>query len=747
MVSELMAGQLWQRAFGAAIVVLVTISGQACRAQDEDAPEFSVSQMQQGGFVFDKGTRLVEDPRLKISLIPLFETFRTQSPLNVSVRMQWSGPGLLEGRLLCDMYAFERYVGSWKSHEIAVNDQVLTFPLILPPSPLYNDRDLFNLRVAFEAPDRTIIMDQRDLPVESAWSRNYVVGIIAPENVTRITGFKSDQQTPQVADIFQLANFHDFPAHASQLVSNTTPVVTREFPVDPIRLTAFDLIVVSPESLREIRPPQWQALATWIRAGGQACLVATLPVPENLRASWRELLNEGVDEPKMTFSENGRPEFASGDSKLRVRAGSGRILCLNQPANIDSRAWLDDLLWLFAVRDSARSSILGKGQWTIGPVGPQPLTFHPLVPLMRPISEMRRPLNSPEVGRVSPVTILVLLGTCLLLIGPVDYFVLGRLGLRRLTWVFLPCVAIATTWATMRVSQSALGAKDYARSVSVADLDTVGRATRVSRFEQRYAGREAVQKRTLSNAYRVDFERPLFGWNSSSNSLIHWDGIRGGDDASNQPPLRYQGKVTGGYEVLEPMYQWSPRLFRETTFGDDPRINSKPLASINWKELGDTTWATEEGRTKILHLVREVLPDAEVYVRFDTVTLDCSKHAQVKATPRSGGRGNMFALPPDQQPAIGPELDRPEAFVHLVGNATSCQPTYVEGDGAYQQRTVRPYGLFGLVRQRSPTCGADLEDLQWIDSDDPTEAVLMILVKGEDSVIYRRRLALAADAR
>ncbi len=107
----------------------------------------------------------------------------------------------------------------------------------------------------------------------------------------------------------------------------------------------------------------------------------------------------------------------------------------------------------------------------------------------------------------------------------------------------------------------------------------------------------------------------------------------------------------------------------------------------------------------------------------------------------------MFALPPERQAAPGPEPDRPEAFVQLIGNATSCQPTYVEGDGAYQQRTVRPYGLFGLVRQRSPTCGADLEDLQWIDSDDPTEAVLMILVKGEDSVIFRRRLALAAEAR
>ena len=61
--------------------------------------------------------------------------------------------------------------------------------------------------------------------------------------------------------------------------------------------------------------------------------------------------------------------------------------------------------------------------------------------------------------------------------------------------------------------------------------------------------------------------------------------------------------------------------------------------------------------------------------------------------------------------------------------------------------TTRPFGLFGLVRERSPTCGADLEDFQWIDSEDPTEAVLMILLPGEDSVIYRRRLAISTNAR
>jgi len=731
-----MLGQTGIRSFRVLFAAIAIVAAIPAFAEDrvERPIDVTVGQMQAGGYVFDKGNRLVTDPRLKISFTPLFETFRTQAPLNINVRLQWTGTGLLEGRVLCDVYAAEQYVGSWRSHEIAVNQEVLQFPLILPPSPLFNDRDPFNLRIAFEAEDRTILMDQRDLPIESGWARNYVVGVVTPENVTRISAFRSDERTPQVGDIFQLANFHEQVAHASQLVTNTSPILTRDLPVDPMRFTAFDLIVVSTESWRELRPPQWQALATWIRAGGRAVFIVTTAVPESLRPAWRELFNERPDAPMMTWTDEGLPQFTEDGSSLRLRAGCGRVLCLTRPANIDSREWLNDLLWLFGVRERIKAQILATGKWRLGPIVPEPSTFHPLTPARRPIAAMRRPLNSPEVGRVSPVTILFLLGTCLMLIGPVDYFVLGRLGMRRLTWILLPCVAVATTWATMRVSQSALGAKDYTRSVSVADIDAAGRVCRVSRIEQRRAGRETVERQEMTSSLRIDFERPMFGWNAEPNELMPWEG----DQQSNQPPVRYSGRITGGYEVLEPMFQWSPRLFRETTFGDDPRVNSQALSSVKWSEMDGLDWKTPRQREEIQKLVREALPDATAYVRFQGRTLRCDNLPEPELMP-SG--------PPAAGRAPGQSNDArdesTEAFLHLVARATSVPLTFEERNRQTFRTTTRPYGLFGLVRERSPTCGADLEDFQWIDDDDATEAVLLILVKGEDSVIYRRRLSLA----
>lgn len=732
-----MLGQILKHAVPILFAILALRESRPALAADKppETTNLTVSQMQAGGYVFDKGNRLVTDPRLKISFTPMFETFRSQAPLNCNVRIQWTGGGLIQGRILCDFYASERYVGSWKSDEVAANEETLVFPLTLPSSPLYNERDLYNLRIAFETEDRTIIMDQRDLPIESGWARNYVVGVVAPDGVTRITGFHSEKQAPQIADIFQLANFHDLTIHATQLVSNTSPILTRELPLDPMRFTAFDLVVVSPESLREIRPPQWQALTTWIRAGGRACLCATMPVPENLRAAWRELFNERPDSSRLTFSEKGIPEFTDGGTRLRVRAGCGRVICLTESVDVDSFEWREDVMWLYGVREKRRTEIHDSGAWSIGKIPPNDekfrQTFHPLAPVKRPLADLRRPLNSPEIGTVSPVTIFLLLGTCLMLIGPVDYYVLGRLGMRKLTWVFLPVVALTTTWATMRVSQSALGAKDYARSVSIADLDSVGKVCRVSRIEQRYAGRQSIDHRTMTSSLRVDFERPLIGWNSNSNPLVPW----GGDDLSKQPPLRYAGKITGNYEVLEPMFQWSPRLFRESTFGDDPRINSAPLQSINWPEIEDAFWSTKDGLKKVRELVRNVLPTAVVFVRIGGQTVPCDPNVE----PKPEVKGS-FALPESAGRALGSE--GAERLVHIIGSATSCPLTYDEAGEEGLPAVKRPHGLFGLVRERSPTCGADLEDFQWIDSDDQTEAVLLILIEGEDSVIYRRRLAV-----
>src|SRR5262245_9443217 len=63
------------------------------------AAEPTVGDAQSGGFVAELSGPFVKDRQLKMSIIPQFQILRGQAPLNCLVRLQWDGPGLLEGRV------------------------------------------------------------------------------------------------------------------------------------------------------------------------------------------------------------------------------------------------------------------------------------------------------------------------------------------------------------------------------------------------------------------------------------------------------------------------------------------------------------------------------------------------------------------------------------------------------------------------------------------------------------------------
>jgi hypothetical protein len=240
-----------------------------------------------------------------------------------------------------------------------------------------------------------------------------------------------------------------------------------------------------------------------------------------------------------------------------------------------------------------------------------------------------------------------------------------------------------------------------------------------------FSGTETVRTETPGSAFRVDFERPLIGWDGSPTPLLPNEGSRS-DDESNYPPVRYSGRVSGSYEIAEPMLQWAPRLFRETTFGPDSRVKGDAVAKINWRAIEALDWWTAENRATIREHVVNAVPDAVVYLRTGLETIECAPAPSDSAgfVIQSG-----VQLPPDD----------PRSLIRVVGNATSCSRII-----GFKGRMV-PHSLFGLVRERSPTCGPDLEDLAWIDAEDKSEAVLLISIPGNDTVIFRRRLTHAGS--
>lgn len=664
-----------------------------------------------GGFVLETPGRVETDPLLKMSIGPQFEVLRGQAPMNCSVRLLWNGPGLLEGRLLCDFYAGSKYVGSWKSPELAINDQTYVLPLMLPPSPLNDGRVGYAIRAIFQTEDRLIVLDPRDLPAPARWHRQYVMGLIVPESVQRMGGFVGEENSPHASDVFQLAKYHAERNLGSEFSTNTVPVKPVDLPIDPLRMTAFDLIVVSGEALGELRPNQFEALVRWAEAGGRVCLIGTAPIPAPLREGWLRLVNSPQADPAIAIDDDGRLTSLRKENPIRSEPGCGRVLCLTGAVNVDAASWDAEVLWLFGVLDSQVKQIARTGHWKTAPlmqISPQYERIRPFGAAPVPVASFKAPLMPTEVRGVSMGQVLVLLGTCLLLVGPFDYYLLGRLRLRKWTWLFLPIVAVATTWATMRISQSSLGRESYLRSVSIADLSPANNVVRVNRLELEFSAVEEMRKIERDSLIRVDFEPASVGIDAvAEDQQLQWGGnVQAAADPTGAP-VRYSGRVPGGYEIWEPMHQWSPRLFRETTFGPDERIDAAPLQAIDWAAIDRLDWRTETGRAQIVERVRAALPEASVLLRSGLETVDCVE-------PESTVASDGFRM-----------------MLFTVAAATSVSTASSDGE---------PQGLFGMVYQRSPNCGPDLEDLAWLNPEDPDQAVLVIGQPGDHAVIARRKL-------
>ncbi|MEM7396231.1 MAG: hypothetical protein AAF492_28175, partial [Verrucomicrobiota bacterium] len=138
------------------------------------------------------------------------------------------------------------------------------------------------------------------------------------------------------------------------------------------------------------------------------------------------------------------------------------------------------------------------------------------------------------------------------IIGPFDYIVLGRLKLRRLTWVLFPAVCIVFTLITVNMSSYFLGTKDHARSLNIFDMGSQGDVLRQTQLDlifpaKRKTMHRKVSKRLFTKVSDVQFQHQY---------------TMGGQKFSGDETPKIQGRMPGQFEFDYQLQQWKPVLFK-----------------------------------------------------------------------------------------------------------------------------------------------------------------------------------------
>jgi len=699
-----------------------------------------------------------EDQRLSIEFNRRFQDLRSGSPLSIDWTLKWQGSRLPKGHLDVHIIQGRRIRGRLlSSREIVLTETGTRFRTLLPP--FNTDSDPFStldIRAYFISDDGTFPLGERSLRVGGPLSRSFVVAFCEPWQKTSSPEELKFTNSINVANMVQRAFGQPGSANRQRLVA-TYParIYPADVPSDPLWLCEFNMLVLLPDGLRDLRRNQCQAIAQWVDAGGSLCIFLDGSLTSVHAEFINRLARSQPQHPRLELDGNGKPRLT--ESPARLHKGLGRVV-IHQDLPLDlefvaSQQWQTsvEFLWnqLHEIRSlapqpapSPQGLLPGIDPAQLQPVPPP--SPDPLGPLGPPGSrqpaptpatllaaasqvalqrELKWKLNSVNslVHRLTPddfeVVPMWLLGLLLLgyvvVIGPVDYVVLGWLKMRKWTWVVFPATTVAFTVLIIWVSHEYMGTSGSARQVLFRDIGDNGELVRENRFELHLAG---SHKKLVTRVQRGLFT-PIDHRRYLSNNQLYINRMPGSGLALAEPP-EYIGTIPTEYTAVQDLPQWSPQLNRIFRIAPDD-----PVPTFDWDAVEPEVLAKPgEARARF---------QAAVLLSFGSQSGAVLFHGHLPEQPLWNTPIPLFP-----QNAEAWQLKRARAVTWTMQVATSPQSA-----GFFRDSCVRPsMGVFRAISRVAPHGGDNFEDLALLDPTDPGQWLLVIAVADGDSLVLYRHL-------
>lgn len=534
-----------------------------------------------------------------------------------------------------------------------------------------------------------------------------------------------------------------------------------DLPEDPLGYCAFDVVLLSDGGLAQMSEEKLRGLGIWVRAGGSLCVLATEPLQGRHLNFLRTVLKQGLgSESELMQDADGRLSFVDGatDRVVMSHYGLGRAVLLPRQEDLtellsqplmtrtllgflwklrqdsilrteDSSSFLSDLnmvrMWFPEVKQDETGIFtetvpsmwvegLGRVEWTErdGRYYVDPASFQGVYRGFRlnPDSSLSLPaiengLLPSDVAMVPTEVIALILIGYVLMIGPVDYFVLGWLQLRKYTWVVFPVVTACFTFLTIVVAHAYMSSELKEGVMVVTDLGEGGTPVRQTTLRTLfYDHREDVQQ-----AYR----RSLVV--QASTGMLQADARRQMVLPADKP-LDYSGTFPQAFDTVQEVQQWSPVTLRSTTL-EPEEVN---VPGVDWEDV--SLVSTPEGTARLSAGLRAISAGAEgQYFGF---------------VMHSGSLQRLtYELRDPGSQLSGSESQRWLATSLGMIDAAETVPT--------QMPATR--GIFSIVSQLSPQGSSCLEDLALSDASNPDEYVLVIgRVRPGKVDVFRRRYLVAS---
>ena len=655
--------------------------------------------------------------RLKIDVVPLTKRARTGAPVRIAVKAKWKGSGVLRGFFEIDVRDVNEVYCRVRTEALALAAGSQTFDVCLPPMVSVMADGLAEVNVRFVGRKRRGNPVKKPIVLADPGHRNLVVGACRSEGTV-----SANPNLYRIGKSLFLERFD--PDHQNvrgelPLRSHLAWIDAVDIPGNPLDWCFLDVVLLDAAGFGQLQHKQVNALIAWVEAGGSLCLLAG--GPDRLRSYHVEGLNRLTGEagPIYTRDRDGHVRTGvlppHGMLLRHVELGRAAVIheAIDPGKDLGSLSWRKMVCFLWKVRQRQLDCVVRTGQWGKSRSEGQYYSESECIwkpcadPTFKPLALDLEDFTLPSGIRLIPLEVLILILVLFILaVGPVDYFLLGLLRRRWLTWVLFPLTCVAFTILTVKVSNVYLGESDHVQALEFVDVGAGGRVLRRSRIEFLFPGQERMQilnlKRTLYS--------PLDAARQSGSETPGSGGAAGGWRSDEGPP-RMAGRLTGHVEVHRKLWKWTPVAHRTLCLeagGAETTLFWDGVNAGYYRGHGKEAFPGLKG---LLDRKRFVGAAAR-----DKVVLILAAH-------RSGLEA-FLSRPLTPEKGTGEGGLTPEKLREIIEKISL--------------RTGEA-GWFEVVSGISPAGSGNFEDLAVLDVSSERQKLLVVVIReGNDFIVYRR---------
>ncbi len=590
------------------------------------------------------GPNAKSDQMLQFNIVPISPFVRSGAPIPAELIFTMKGREIISGKLELEFRDGRAVLSKYLTDELTVSSGFQRKRIMLPP--MSQSTDMSEVRGKFIVDKKAVDLGSVPIILPSNMTRNICIGYVRPENSTQPTTIEMAKQLQPENFIPDLEKFkpgkkNDFDFNNRQnssseeerklgdilandrsgVKSGISGISNNLFPITPEACCAYDILILQEEGFSYLNKKQLDALASWILAGGVACIYPGKALCQPIHLDFFKRV-ESCSETESISPELDKDSHMVFSGKfgnvMRIRAGLGRVAVLkNKFSNendFTSREWRVLAAFLWRVRDCRVEYFLKNGKFFdleekyknisgynynySGRITPETCTYSSdEYDYSSYSSSYQNEILAGGKGGIQfiPLWVIVLiLASFAIITGPLDYYVLGKLKMRRLTWIVFPVVCVMFAVFTKLYSDYKVGLNDRKKTLTIFDIGADGSLLWQEKYYMVFPGKT----KTVRSKYKDEIL-------ASRHGEDYFDDTR--RMAGSYAPS-YEGSLYNDYSCLDNLKQWVPHTSKTISFHPHDEDAAKlkfpeDISNINTYKMTELAADAFGKRSDALHVM------------------------------------------------------------------------------------------------------------------------------------------------